>query len=79
MLGDSEDVSPRKDINLEEVEVDEKKKRFQLNVTCSLKLDEGNTYKVPNEFIRNRIKSEPLGWMNYLEIEKAAKEKLDVE
>ena len=32
VLGDSEDVSPRKDINLEEVEVDEKKKRFQLSV-----------------------------------------------
>ena len=74
VLGDSEEGSGRKEINLEEVEVTNTKKRFKLTGHCSVKLDESNTYKVPNELIRNRIKSEPLGWMNYLDIEKIAME-----
>ena len=74
VLGDSEDGSGRKELTLEEVQATDTKKGFKLTGTCSVKLDASNTYKVPNELIRNRIKSEPLGWMNYLDIEKTAME-----
>lgn len=33
-------------------------------------------YSVPSAYVRNRVKSEPLGFMNYLEIEKMAHQKM---
>jgi len=61
----------------QEAEEDRKPGRFVLTKPCSVVFkDESQKYRLPDKYVRNRLNSKHLGFINYNEIYQSAKKNL---